>query len=164
MPPNEQIRAGRPGRPSVLIVDDEPDMRRLLRMVMLKDDIDVIAEAGDGHAALATYRDVQQVLSRTPSVVILDNRMPGLSGLEVAREILADDPGQRIVLVPATLDDDLCTKALGLGISRVVSKREILALAGIVRSLTDEAHHHEARADQDPEAATPRRKRLRWRG
>jgi CheY-like chemotaxis protein len=119
--------------PTVLIADDEPDIRRLMRIFLSRDGIDVVAEAVDGQSAVDTFRALQA--SGAPDVVILDNRMPGKSGLEVAAEILRDAPGQMIILITASLDDRIRAEATRLGIARAISKRETVALPKIVRAL-----------------------------
>lgn len=73
----------------LLIVDDEPPARdRLRRLVEEIGDCEIVAEAGNGEEALARCGDLQ------PDVVLLDVRMPGISGIEVARHIdtLEDPP------------------------------------------------------------------------
>lgn len=73
----------------LLIVDDEPPARdRLRRLLEEIGDCEIVAEAGNGEEALAKCSDAQ------PDVVLLDVRMPGLSGIEVARHIdsLEDPP------------------------------------------------------------------------
>lgn len=122
---------------SVLIADDEPDIRRLMRMILAGDGIEIAAEAADGPEAVVAFRALHP--SRLPAVVILDNRMPGLSGLEVAAEILRDAPGQLIILITASLDDRIRAEAARLGIARAVSKRETVALPKIVRTLVGAA-------------------------
>lgn len=96
----------------VMIADDEDDIRLLLRMVLLSADYTVVGEAASGDEALEvwkTHRDQIQA-------VILDQRMPGLSGLDVARAILGDDPDQKIILCSAHLNDSLVAEAAALGI------------------------------------------------
>jgi two-component system, LytTR family, response regulator AlgR len=73
----------------LLIVDDEPPARdRLRRLLTEIGDCEVVAEAGNGEEALALCGDMQ------PDIVLLDIRMPGISGIEVARHIdtLEDPP------------------------------------------------------------------------
>jgi CheY-like chemotaxis protein len=67
--------------------------------------------------------------------VILDNRMPGLTGLEVAEEILKERPAQPIILYSAFLDDTVRRQAAELGISRCVGKADIDTIPSIVREL-----------------------------
>jgi two-component system response regulator AlgR len=73
----------------LLIVDDEPPARdRLRRLIAEFEDCEVIAEASNGEEALAQCSD------QRPDVVLLDIRMPGLSGIQIARHIdtLEDPP------------------------------------------------------------------------
>lgn len=66
----------------VVIVDDEPLARSRLRGLLSREsDVDVVAEAGDGHAALRVCD------THRPDLVMLDIRMPGMDGLEVARQL-----------------------------------------------------------------------------
>ena len=65
-----------------LIADDEPVARKVLREELeLFDDVEVVAEAGDGNSAL------EQIAKHTPDLVFLDLQMPGLTGLEVVRKL-----------------------------------------------------------------------------
>jgi two-component system, LytTR family, response regulator AlgR len=72
----------------LLIVDDEPPARdRLRRLLAEIEDCEVVAEARNGEEALARCGDLR------PDVVLLDIRMPGLSGIQIARHIDSlDDP------------------------------------------------------------------------
>jgi CheY-like chemotaxis protein len=73
--------------PTVLIVDDEIDMRTIVRLVLqsASQGITVVAEAVDGVDALTVFENLKH--PEVPDVVILDNRMPGRMGIEVAEEI-----------------------------------------------------------------------------
>ncbi|HVF18338.1 MAG TPA: LytTR family DNA-binding domain-containing protein [Steroidobacteraceae bacterium] len=73
----------------LLIVDDEPPARQRLRQLLEEiGNCEIVAEAGNGEEALALCSDTQ------PDIVLLDIRMPGLSGIEIARHIdtLEDPP------------------------------------------------------------------------
>jgi DNA-binding NarL/FixJ family response regulator len=108
--------AGAPNR--TLIVDDDEDMRFLLRAVIERanEGLEVAAEAGGALEALEQWRAVR------PDVIVLDHRMPGTTGLQVAAEILAETPEQSIILFSAYLDDDLVARASALGIRACISK------------------------------------------
>ena len=68
----------------VLIVDDEPPARERLRSMLAEaGDFEVAGEAGNGEQAL------DMVDRLTPDIVLLDVRMPGIDGLEVARHLAA---------------------------------------------------------------------------
>jgi CheY-like chemotaxis protein len=69
--------------PLILIVDDMAETRRLMRRVLERAALRVV-EADDGLAGLAAIRE------HRPDAVVLDLRLPGMSGFEVARTIRAD--------------------------------------------------------------------------
>jgi len=101
-----------------LIVDDDDDMRFLVRVLIeaANEGLAVAAEARNGDEAVDRWREHQ------PDVVVLDNRMPGRSGLEVAAEILAERPDQSIILFSAFLDDETLARADELGVRACLSK------------------------------------------
>ena len=101
-----------------LIVDDDEDMRFLLRAVIERanEGLQVAGEAGDGVEAIDRWRAIE------PDVIVIDHRMPGATGLEVAAQILAERPDQSIILFSAYLDDDVITSANELGIRECISK------------------------------------------
>ncbi len=80
----------------ILIVDDEPLARDRLRQLLERDDsYDVIGEAGNGSEALAVAAKSQ------PDVVLLDIRMPGISGIETAHHLNELQPAPAIVFTTA---------------------------------------------------------------
>jgi len=121
---------------TMLIVDDELDMRMLVRVVieMANNGLSIVGEAADGSEAIEVWRDLDG--PPVPDVIILDNRMPGLTGLEVAQHILEERPGQLIVLYSAFLDDEIRAEAAELGISRCVSKHDLEILPSVIHELT----------------------------
>ena len=93
---------------SVLLADDEPRLRRGLRMIIeAEDDLTVTGEAGDGDEAVAGAR------RDPPDVVLMDIRMPGTDGIEATRQITAANPAIR-VLILTTFDLDEHTLAPAL--------------------------------------------------
>lgn len=80
----------------VLIVDDEPLARRRLASLLAGvDGVDVVGEAGDGAAALAAVDRLD------PDLVLLDIRMPGVDGLEVARRLVLREAPPAVVFCTA---------------------------------------------------------------
>lgn len=118
---------------SVLLVDDEEVIRELARVVLERAGLTVLDEAEDGVSALEAYR--AQDPPEVPLVVLLDNRMPGLSGLEVAKEMLDAFPTQIVVLFSAHLDADIEARAKGLGIRACVPKNQVTKLPKILDEL-----------------------------
>jgi CheY-like chemotaxis protein len=95
-----------------LIVDDQADIRLLLKISIEKQNegLFVQGEAADGAEAVRRVRELQ------PAVVVMDHMMPTMTGLEAARQILADSPDQRILLCTAYLNSTLEAEATELGI------------------------------------------------
>ena len=80
----------------VLIADDEPLARERLRaMLIAQPGVEVVAEAGDGHAALHACAE------HHPDMVLLDISMPGIDGLETARHLAEFEPRQMVVFCTA---------------------------------------------------------------
>jgi DNA-binding NarL/FixJ family response regulator len=87
------------GEISVLIVDDQQLVRSGFAVILgMEPDIAVVGQAGDGEEAIVLAREL------TPTVVLLDIRMPNLDGLAAARVILAETPCR--VLMLTTFDSD----------------------------------------------------------
>jgi CheY-like chemotaxis protein len=120
---------------TILVVDDELDMRTLVRVVIDLADhgLTVAGEAADGNEAIAAWEALDG--PPEPDVIVLDNRMPGQTGLEVAAEILRQRPDQLIVLFSAFLDDEVRAKASEIGIAACVSKDDVQALPEIIWNL-----------------------------
>lgn len=101
----------------VVVVDDEPDLRLLVRSLLSLDpQIVVVGEGADGRQAIALFDDLR------PDVLVLDHRMPGATGLEVAAQVLARVPGQPIILLSAFTDRTISQEAASLGVARVLGK------------------------------------------
>jgi CheY-like chemotaxis protein len=120
---------------TVLVADDEPDVRLLVRVVLERAGLHVVAEAVDGHDALAT---VNRLAPPTPTVMVLDYKMPGLSGLEVAARVLAESPEQPIILFSANLSADVRERAHELGVRSCVPKAEVQTLPALITALATE--------------------------
>jgi CheY-like chemotaxis protein len=111
----------------VLIADDEPDIRALIAHVLRAEGIDVV-EAADADETVARWRELR------PDVIVLDQRMPPTTGLAVAEAILADDPGQVILLFTAFVDAEIRSEADRLGIAGCVSKDQVFEIPELVRA------------------------------
>jgi DNA-binding NarL/FixJ family response regulator len=101
----------------VLVADDQSMVRAGFRMLLAgEEDIDVVAEAANGREA------VDKAARFKPNVVLMDIRMPELDGLQATREILAADPGARILILTTFDLDEYIYEALSAGASGFVLK------------------------------------------
>jgi RNA polymerase sigma factor (sigma-70 family) len=116
----------------VVLADDLVMIRAGLRVLLdAEDDIEVVAEAGDGEEAIARVR------AEHPDVVVMDIRMPGLDGLAATRAIVADpDLADVRVVVLTTFDlDEYVFEALRAGAAGFLLKdTEPVDLLRAVRS------------------------------
>jgi DNA-binding NarL/FixJ family response regulator len=102
----------------VMVVDDTPHVRRMLRSMLELDGFEVVAEAADASEAVARAEESR------PDVVVIDYRMPGTDGLETVRLIRARRPDQVSVLLTAYIDADLERRATDAGVALVLGKEE----------------------------------------
>ena len=101
--------------PTILIVDDEPPIRRLLRTSVGSQGFQVI-EAGDGRSALA------EVGRSRPDLVILDLGLPDMDGLEVIRALRVGGDAVPILVLSSRADEKGKVEALDLGADDYVTK------------------------------------------
>ncbi|NUB28835.1 response regulator [Azospirillum brasilense] len=99
----------------VLVVDDEPPIRRFLRTTLSAQGYD-IAEAEDGAGALEAVR------RRSPDLLVLDLGLPGIGGLEVIRRLRADGVAAPIIVLSSRADEAGKVEALDLGADDYVTK------------------------------------------
>ena len=94
----------------VLIVDDHPLVRRgLTSLLSAARGIDVVGAAADGEEA------VTWVAQSKPDVVLMDVSMPGMTGMEAARRVLAVNPGTRIVMLTSFSQRDVVVESFDAG-------------------------------------------------
>lgn len=130
--------------PRILIVDDEADMRWLLTNILQAQGFEVVA-AEDGQAAL------ERVRKDAPSVILLDLKMPRLSGMEALEKIKAIDPLVPVIILTAYGDIPTAVQAMRLeaydyltkpfrnddilfSIRRAIERQELLARVEDLRS------------------------------
>ena len=112
----------------VLVVDDSADIRLMLRL-LLEDAGMEVDEAVSGPDALERLA----YEAHQPDVVVLDQRMPEMTGIEVARELAARGPHPPLVLFSAYLHPTLYAEATGLGVAAIV-KTDLNLLVDVLRS------------------------------
>lgn len=99
----------------VLIVDDEPTLRRMVRLTL--DESHEVHEAEDGPRAL------EAVAAHGPfDVVLLDQKMPGMTGIEVLSELRRIAPTTRVIMLTAHASFDLAASAMARGASHFLAK------------------------------------------
>lgn len=139
--------------PRVVIVDDTPDIRYLLRLALEGGGITVVAEAGDGLAG------IEATLEHQPDLVLLDLAMPVMDGLEALPRIKAAAPRARVLVLSGFTADAMADRALDAGAHGFVQKgtatgeivRRVHEALGRVPVPTDHPSTPVAVADSMPE-------------
>ncbi|WP_433677102.1 response regulator transcription factor [Microbacterium gorillae] len=103
---------------TVLIVDDQPLIRRAVREILADGGINVIGEAADGEEAVTAARELR------PDVVLMDIRMPVLDGIAATARIRADatEDSARVLVLTTFEEDDYVLAALRAGASGFIGK------------------------------------------
>jgi two-component system OmpR family response regulator/two-component system alkaline phosphatase synthesis response regulator PhoP len=132
---------GQNGRPSVLVVEDEPHIRELVALHLRLEEMFPV-EAADGRAGL------EQARGKRFDLVILDLMLPGLDGVTVCRAIRRDSPNAETPILMLTARREESDKVVGLdsGADDYLTKpfgiRELMAR---VRALLRRGHARQAR-------------------
>ena len=116
----------------VVLVDDHALFRRGLELVLAEEsDITIVGQASDGDEAVRLVRDL------TPDVVLMDIRMPRMSGIDAARVIHDTVPGTKVIMLTVSEDDADLFAAVRAGASGYLLKEvSIDEVAGAVRAVT----------------------------
>ncbi len=94
----------------VVLADDHTVVRRGVRSLLeMSPDIEIVAEAGDGHQAL------EAVVAHRPDLLVTDIAMPGLTGLDLAERISRDFPETRVLILSVHKEKAYATRALAVG-------------------------------------------------
>jgi two-component system OmpR family response regulator len=130
----------------ILIVDDDPKIREVVRYALQKEGFETL-EAGDGVEALRVFRQAR------PELVILDILMPEMDGTEVCRELRAES---RVPIIFLSSKDDEVDRIVGLElggddyVTKPFSPRELVArVRAVLRRL-------ETKPDAEASNATPK--------
>jgi DNA-binding NarL/FixJ family response regulator len=102
----------------VVIADDHTLFREGLRALFASEgDIEVVGEAADGAAAVSSVSELH------PDVVVMDLMMPGVNGLEATRQIHAETPGTKVLVLSMYDDEEHAQGLLAAGASGYMLKR-----------------------------------------
>ena len=119
------------GRTRIMLVDDDPSARFLLRTILgdHPEEFEVVAETGRAAEALGLLRETN------PDVALLDAMMPMTDGYEVAGQLRDEDPRIRLVLLTAYVDEDVLERARSARIDATLDKGEYDEIPRVVRQL-----------------------------
>jgi DNA-binding NarL/FixJ family response regulator len=134
----------------VVVADDHPYYRRGLVRSLRARGIEVVGEAPNGEAAIRAVEETG------PDVVVMDLKMPGMSGLEATRWLTARAPASRVLVLSVSNEEDDVSDAVLAGASGYVLKESPVddVVAGIRAAASGESHISQA-------ITTPLLRRLR---
>ncbi len=151
----------------VLLADDHQIMRQGLKSLLEREGFRVVAEAADGREALRLAE------TSHPDVVILDLAMPGLNGVDAAKEIARSSPKTKAILLTMHKEDAYVLQALSAGVSgyvlktqasadlvqaiREVTRGSIYLSPGVSRAVVDA---YRAKTDLPPDPLSPREREV----
>jgi CheY-like chemotaxis protein len=124
----------------VLIVDDNEDVRGLLRIAFARADIGVVGAAGDSREALALAQHEQ------PDLVLLDVNLPGIAGLDILPLLREHCPRTRVVMFSAQCNPAVTEAAMDRGAMGFVEKG--VSMKSVIAHLRDVAKAPEGQAVQ----------------
>ena len=126
----------------VMIVDDHSMVRRGLATILkVRPDLELVAEASDGHEALQLCQEFR------PDVILMDLVMPEMSGAEATQLILDQFPGTQVIALTSFQEKELVREALQAGaISYLLKNVSAENLAAAIREA------HSGRSTLAPEA------------
>lgn len=143
----------------LLLADDHQIVRQGLKTMLEHEGFTIVGEAADGREA------VRLAQTRHPDIAVLDLAMPGLNGVDAAREMLRSEPRMKAVLLTMYTEDPYVLEALRAGISgyvlktqaavdlvqaiREVTRGSIYLSPGVSRAVVD-AYRHKSDLPQDP--------------
>ncbi len=115
----------------VLLADDHNVLRQGMAQALdAQPDISVVAQAADGPQAVELAR------AHRPDVILLDINMPGMDGVEAARQIIAESPGIGIIMLTMYRRDEYVVEAIKAGASGYLLKEvELDDLLAAIRSV-----------------------------
>lgn len=100
----------------VLVVDDGPFMRTLIKGILTRNGYEIAGEAEDGVQGVDLYRELK------PDLVTMDITMPNMNGLDALKNIIAQDPEASVVMVSAMGQEVYVKEAIRSGAKSFVVK------------------------------------------
>lgn len=117
----------------IAIVDDDPIVCQSLETILTATGTaEVLWTANDGDTAVRRYFETP---ASRPDVLLIDIQMPGTSGLDAAREILATDPAARILFLTTFSDQSYIAQAMGLGAKGYLIKQDVAAIGPALQAV-----------------------------
>lgn len=113
----------------ILIIDDQPGIRKLLTEVMLEEGYEV-------NMAINGLDGINKAREMYPDLILMDMKMPGMDGIETLREIRRLGLGEKVIMMTAYGELDMIKQARDLGACDYITKPfDIIVLCNIIRNI-----------------------------
>ncbi len=114
-------------KPIVLIVDDQPGIRRLLMEVLTEEGYSV-------HTAANGYEGIQKAKDMNPALILMDMKMPGMDGIETLLELKNLNQAEKVIMMTAYGELELVNNAKEIGAYAYITKPfDILELCKMIQ-------------------------------
>ncbi|KKM10979.1 chemotaxis protein CheY [Clostridiales bacterium PH28_bin88] len=125
---------------SVLIVDDQAGVRLLLHEALKEEDLKVYLAAGGEEA-------IKEVQEKSPDIILMDMKMPGMNGLEVLKEIKKLNYSGPVILMTAYGELEMVNQARKLGVTHHLTKPfDIYEVKALLRETANQMAVNKERA------------------
>lgn len=115
---------------TILLVDDDPIVCLSLKTILeAQADIQVVATGSNGHEAISLYH------AHKPDLLLIDIRMPEMTGLEAAESILSMDAHAKILFLTTFSDDEYIIKALRIGAKGYLLKQHFESIVPAIKTV-----------------------------
>lgn len=115
---------------NILLVDDDPIVCLSLKTILEADtDLHVVATGSNGHDAITLYH------KHKPDLLLIDIRMPEMTGLEAAESILSSDADAKILFLTTFSDDEYIIKALRIGAKGYLLKQHFDSIVPSIKTV-----------------------------
>ncbi len=102
----------------IILVDDHEVVRLGLRALLTRHpEFEIVDEAGNANDA------IEKSLRLKPDIIVLDIRLPGVSGIEACRQIVAQQPATKVIMLTSFAEDEMLFDAIAAGASGYVLKQ-----------------------------------------
>lgn len=114
---------------TVLVIDDQPGIRRLLTEVLAEEGY-TVHTASNGYEGIAVSKEIRPILT------LMDMKMPGMDGIETLRELKRLGLGDKVLMMTAYGELDLVNQAREMGAFGYITKPfDIIALCQMIREI-----------------------------
>ena len=124
---------------TILVIDDQPGIRRLLTEVLQDEGYNVLTAANG-------YEGIQVAIDANPKVILMDMKMPGMDGIEALKELKRQGHGDQVIMMTAYGELDMVNEAREAGMRDYITKPfDIMSLCQVIEASIGSSFNEERR-------------------